>query len=118
MREGNDLPADDVARMFDEIAPVYDRLNTLMTLGLDRGWRRAAVATTGIEAGDSVADIACGTGKLTGALAEHVGPFGRVIGVDLSGGMLDRARTEYRDLVQVEFRLGDALALPIDDDDV
>jgi demethylmenaquinone methyltransferase/2-methoxy-6-polyprenyl-1,4-benzoquinol methylase len=101
--------------MFDEIAPVYDRLNTLMTLGLDRGWRRAAVSSARIGQGDAVADIACGTGKLTGVLAEAVGPFGRVIGIDLSDGMLARARAEYRDLVQVEFRQGDALELPIED---
>jgi demethylmenaquinone methyltransferase/2-methoxy-6-polyprenyl-1,4-benzoquinol methylase len=118
MRDGNEVPPDDVARMFDEIAPVYDRLNTVMTFGLDSGWRRAAVETAGIEPGAAVADIACGTGKLTAELAERVGPFGKVIGVDLSGGMLDRARSEYRDLVQVEFRRGDALALPIDDDEV
>ncbi len=118
MRDGNDVPTDDVARMFDEIAPVYDRLNTLMTFGMDGGWRRAAVAATRVEAGDSVADVACGTGKLTEALAERVGPFGRVIGVDLSAGMLERARAEYGDLVQVEFRGGDALALPLDDDEV
>jgi demethylmenaquinone methyltransferase/2-methoxy-6-polyprenyl-1,4-benzoquinol methylase len=115
MRDGNDVPRDEVARMFDEIAPVYDRLNTLMTLGLDRGWRRAAVSSTRIGQGDAVADIACGTGKLTGGLAEAVGPFGRVIGIDLSDGMLERARAEYRDLVQVEFRQGDALELPIED---
>jgi demethylmenaquinone methyltransferase/2-methoxy-6-polyprenyl-1,4-benzoquinol methylase len=101
--------------MFDEIAPVYDRLNTLMTLGLDRGWRSAAVSSARIGQGDAVADIACGTGKLTGGLAEAVGPFGRVVGIDLSDGMLARARAEYRDLVQVEFRQGDALELPIED---
>jgi demethylmenaquinone methyltransferase/2-methoxy-6-polyprenyl-1,4-benzoquinol methylase len=104
--------------MFDDIAPVYDRLNTIMTFGLDSGWRHAAVEQTGIEPGASVADVACGTGKLTGELAERVGPFGKVIGVDLSGGMLARAQAEYRDLVQVEFRHGDALALPIEDDGV
>ena len=118
MRDGNEVPPDDVARMFDEIAPVYDRLNTLMTFGLDGGWRRAAVEAARIEPGAAVADIACGTGKLTAELAARVGPFGRVIGVDLSGGMLEQARSEYRDLVQVEFRRGDALALPIDDDEV
>ena len=118
MRAGNEVPPDDVARMFDDIAPVYDRLNTVMTFGLDGGWRRAAVTRTGIRPGASVADVACGTGKLTAALAERVGPFGRVIGVDLSDGMLERARDEYRDLVQVEFRRGDALALPIADDEV
>ncbi|HEU5204194.1 MAG TPA: class I SAM-dependent methyltransferase [Candidatus Limnocylindrales bacterium] len=118
MRDGNEVPRDDVASMFDDIAPVYDRLNTIMTFGLDSGWRRAAVDQTGIEPGASVADIACGTGKLTAELAERVGPFGKVIGVDLSDGMLRRAQAEYRDLVQVEFRHGDALALPIDDDGV
>jgi len=118
MRDGNEVPGDDVARMFDEIAPVYDRLNTLMTLGLDRGWRRAAVAATGLSSGGAVADIACGTGKLTGSLAEAVGPFGRVVGVDLSSGMLERAQAEYNDVVQVQFRLGDALALPLGDNEV
>jgi demethylmenaquinone methyltransferase / 2-methoxy-6-polyprenyl-1,4-benzoquinol methylase len=118
MRDGNEVPRDDVASMFDDIAPVYDRLNTIMTFGLDNGWRHAAVEQTAIEPGASVADVACGTGKLTGELAERVGPFGKVIGVDLSGGMLALAEAEYRDLVQVEFRKGDALALPIDEDGV
>lgn len=118
MRDGNDVPPEDVANLFDDIAPVYDRLNTVMTVGLDRGWRRAAVVEARVGAGDTVADVACGTGKLTAALAERVGPFGRVIGVDLSDGMLELARAEYRDIVQVEFRHGDALDLPIDDDEV
>jgi len=115
MRAGNEVPPDDVAEMFDDIAPVYDRLNTIMTFGLDAGWRRAAVDEADVTTGSSVADVACGTGRLTAALAERVGPFGRVIGVDLSDGMLEQARAEYGDLVQVEFRRGDALALPIDD---
>ena len=72
--------------MFDEIAPVYDRMNTLMTLGLDAGWRRAAVEASGVGPGDAVIDVACGTGKLAEALAEQVGPFGRVLAVDLAPG--------------------------------
>lgn len=104
--------------MFDDIAPVYDRLNTLMTFGLDRGWRRAAVDAAELVPGSTVADVACGTGKLTAALAERVGPFGRVVGIDLSDGMLELARSEYRDIVQVEFRKGDALALPLEDGEV
>jgi demethylmenaquinone methyltransferase / 2-methoxy-6-polyprenyl-1,4-benzoquinol methylase len=59
--------------------------------------------------------VACGTGKLTVALAERVGPFGRVVGVDLSAGMLERARLTRPDLVQVAFIEGDALALPFED---
>ena len=98
--------------MFDEIAPVYDRMNSLMTLGLDAGWRRAAVAASAIGTADSVIDVACGTGKLAGALAERVGPFGRVLAVDFAPGMIAEGRARHRDLVQLEFALGDALALP------
>jgi ubiquinone/menaquinone biosynthesis C-methylase UbiE len=42
-RSGNTVPESSVASMFDSIAPVYDRMNTVMTAGLDGGWRRAAV---------------------------------------------------------------------------
>ena len=101
--------------MFDEIAPVYDRMNTLMTFGLDAGWRRAAVKASGVGPGDAAIDVACGTGTLAEALAEQVGPFGRVLAVDLAPGMIAEAKARHRDLVQLEFRVGDALALPAPD---
>jgi demethylmenaquinone methyltransferase/2-methoxy-6-polyprenyl-1,4-benzoquinol methylase len=101
--------------MFDSIAPVYDRMNTLMTAGLDGRWRRAAVRAAGLSAGGSALDVACGTGKLTAALAKAVGPEGRVVGIDLSQAMLDEAERVYGELPGVEFRLGNALALPVDD---
>ncbi|MFI5226623.1 MAG: ubiquinone/menaquinone biosynthesis methyltransferase, partial [Candidatus Limnocylindrales bacterium] len=115
-RSGNPVPADDVAAMFDDIAPVYDRLNTVMTLGLDGHWRRLAVDTTGLADGEAVIDVACGTGKLAGLLAGRVGPFGRVLAVDLSPAMVEAARANHSDLVQLEFRVGDALALAAPDD--
>ena len=114
-RRGNTVPQPEVAAVFDEIAPVYDRMNTLMTLGSDRRWRRLAAEATGVREGDTVIDVACGTGKLATILAECVGPFGHVIGVDLSPAMVERAARANRDLVQVEFRVGNALALPVDD---
>lgn len=114
-RGGNAVPGPVVAAMFDEIAPVYDRMNSIMTLGRDAGWRRAAVAASGVGVADSVIDVACGTGKLAEALAERVGPFGRVLAVDFAPGMIARARTQHRDLVQLEFAVGDALALPAPD---
>jgi len=116
-RTGNLVAEHDVTAMFDEIAPVYDRLNTLMTLGADARWRRVAVDATGIESGAAVIDVACGTGKLAAALAERVGPFGRVLGVDLSQGMIAHGAQANYDLVQVEFRLGNALDLPSDDEE-
>ena len=114
-RTGNPVPEAAVAAMFDEIAPVYDRLNTLMTLGADGRWRRAAVDAAAIRSGDSAIDVACGTGKLTAELAERVGPFGRVLGVDVSAGMIAQGAQSYHDLVQLEFRLANALRLPARD---
>ena len=106
-RTGNSVSESDVAAMFDEIAPVYDRLNTVMTLGADRRWRDAAVAATGVGEGGSAIDVACGTGKLAAALAERVGPFGRVLGVDLSPAMIALASETHRDVVQLEFVAGE-----------
>ena len=114
-RTGNPVAEPDVAAMFDEIAPVYDRLNTLMTLGADAGWRRAAVRAAELQDGDSVIDVACGTGKLAIELAARVGPFGRVLAVDLSPGMIELAARVHRDVVQLEFVVGNALVLPADD---
>jgi demethylmenaquinone methyltransferase/2-methoxy-6-polyprenyl-1,4-benzoquinol methylase len=112
-RHGNPVPEDEVAAMFDGIAPVYDRVNTLMTLGLDARWRGFALRATGLASGESAIDVACGTGKLAAELAERVGPFGRVLAVDLSPRMIEHARGAYGDLVQLSFEVGNALALPV-----
>jgi len=114
-RTGNPVAAERVAEMFDDIAPVYDRMNTLMTLGSDRRWRQRAVDATGLRLGESVIDVASGTGKLSVALAERVGPFGRVVGIDLSPAMVAYAQRAYPDLVQLQFQVGDALELPVSD---
>ena len=68
--------------MFDRIAPRYDRMNRLMTLGLDQRWRRAAIAAIGIGQGDRVLDLACGTGDLAELCAAR---GATVIGVDFAG---------------------------------
>lgn len=115
VRAGNDVPEARVAAMFNDIAPTYDRMNTLMTLGMDGRWRRLAVEATGLREGDAVVDVACGTGKLSVALADRVGPFGRVLGVDLSPAMIDVARRMHPDLVQLAFEVGNALRLPVGD---
>lgn len=92
--------------MFDTIAPRYDLVNRLMTFGLDRLWRRHAVAALDLGPGSLVVDLACGTGDLCRDLdsAGH-----RPVGVDLSFGMLRHARTSAP-LVQ-----GDGLNLPFPD---
>ena len=74
--------------MFDRIAPRYDRMNRLMTAGLDQRWRREALARIGVGPGDRVVDVACGTGDL----AELAGRRGAsVVALDFARGMLDGA---------------------------
>ena len=74
-----------VRSMFDAIAPRYDLINRLMTFGLDQAWRRATIEALALPTGSLVLDLACGTGDLT-RLAQKAGY--RVIGADLSAGML------------------------------
>jgi demethylmenaquinone methyltransferase / 2-methoxy-6-polyprenyl-1,4-benzoquinol methylase len=107
--------AADVASIFDEIAPVYDRLGSILSLGMERRWRDAVVQSAGIRAGDAAIDVAAGTGRLAAVLADRVGPFGHVVAVDLSPRMVERGQAHTRDLVQLEFVVGDALALPVPD---
>jgi demethylmenaquinone methyltransferase/2-methoxy-6-polyprenyl-1,4-benzoquinol methylase len=116
-KSGNPVDEPDVTAMFDSIAATYDRMNSLMTLGRDTGWRRVALEATGLRTGDAAVDVACGTGRLAALLAETVGPFGRVEAIDLSEAMIRRATRGYRDLVQLHFRVANALALPYADDE-
>lgn len=87
---GRDLPTgrEKTARvraMFDAIAPRYDVVNRVITLGLDQHWRQRTIRALGLPVGAAVLDVACGTGAL-GALAARAGY--RVVGADMSAGML------------------------------
>ncbi|MDP9271707.1 MAG: ubiquinone/menaquinone biosynthesis methyltransferase [Chloroflexota bacterium] len=112
--QGNPAPPEAVAAVFDRIAPIYDLMNTVMTAGIDRRWRAAAIAAAGVEEGMSILDVACGTGALTRALAARVGPGGAVTGVDRSEPMLAHARRARRrgDAATPSYLAADALALP------
>jgi demethylmenaquinone methyltransferase/2-methoxy-6-polyprenyl-1,4-benzoquinol methylase len=93
-----------VQAMFDTIAPRYDLVNRIMTFGLDRRWRGAAVRALRLPVGARVLDVACGTGDLCRDLAATgCDP----LGVDLSAGMLAHARTSAP-LMQA-----DGLCLPL-----
>jgi demethylmenaquinone methyltransferase/2-methoxy-6-polyprenyl-1,4-benzoquinol methylase len=105
--EAGTLEPDAVRSMFDRIAPVYDRMNRAMTAGLDRRWRRLAVELV-VQPGDRVLDACCGTGDLA-LEAERQG--GRVVGLDFSEKMLERARRKSQ---SIEWRQGDLLALPFE----
>lgn len=106
--ESGSLAPQEVRRLFDRIAPVYDVMNRVMTAGLDRAWRRHTVEAV-VQPGDRVLDACCGTGDLAVA-AEREG--GIVTGLDFSERMLARARRKSATVTWIE---GDLLALPFDD---
>jgi demethylmenaquinone methyltransferase / 2-methoxy-6-polyprenyl-1,4-benzoquinol methylase len=96
-----------VEAMFDRIAHRYDLMNRLMTFGMDRAWRRAAIAALKISPRERLIDLACGTGDLA---LEGTRAGARVIGFDLSAGMLREAQKRAIGCMLVR---GDALSLPI-----
>ncbi len=112
-----------VRAMFDRIARLYDRMNTVMTAGLHHKWRRRAGDLAAVGPGDRVLDVATGTGDLAFELARRVAPGGEVIGVDFSEAMLELARAKsggssggVPPTVNVQFKSGNALALDFPDD--
>ena len=82
-----------IQRFYDRWAGPYD---LLAAAPLVRKWRRRAVETLDLQAGDVVVEMGCGTGVNIPILRERVGPAGQVIGIDLSPGMLARARQRSR----------------------
>lgn len=108
------LEESQVRAMFDRISGVYDRMNSVMTAGLDRRWRSRAADLAGVGAGDRVLDVATGTGDLAFELARRVGPSGEVVGTDFSEPMLEHAREKTArsaGAVPVRFEWGNALEL-------
>jgi demethylmenaquinone methyltransferase/2-methoxy-6-polyprenyl-1,4-benzoquinol methylase len=103
--------AERVRRMFDAIAPTYERVNRRCSAGRDAAWRSKAVRLAGIGPTDDVLDVACGTGDLARALA--VAGAHRVVGCDFAPGML--ALAANRPLPNLGYVLGDALRLPFAD---
>ena len=114
------LSPERVRMMFDRIAGPYDKMNRAMTAGLDRRWRALAADEANIGLGANVVDVCCGTGDLALELAGRVGAAGEVTGIDFSENMLQIAREKAVRLnhPNVRFLPGDALDLPVGDDEV
>ncbi|MBR0036501.1 MAG: bifunctional demethylmenaquinone methyltransferase/2-methoxy-6-polyprenyl-1,4-benzoquinol methylase UbiE [Bacteroidales bacterium] len=79
-----------VEQMFNDIAPTYDKLNHILSLNVDKSWRKKAVRRIAETRPDHVLDIACGTGDFSIALAQAGVP--KVTGIDISEGMLEVGR--------------------------
>jgi demethylmenaquinone methyltransferase/2-methoxy-6-polyprenyl-1,4-benzoquinol methylase len=106
--------------MFDAIARRYDTLNHLLSVGLDRRWRRRAVEALALTGRERVLDLCTGTGDL--AIAAVTGGNGRqardVIGIDFAAGMLRLARRKIQGAAleaRVRIARGDATAIPLSD---
>jgi demethylmenaquinone methyltransferase/2-methoxy-6-polyprenyl-1,4-benzoquinol methylase len=103
----------EVQRMFASIAPRYDAANEVLSLGVHRRWRRAAVRLSRLSPGQRALDCATGTGDLALALKRAAGPQGEVVGTDFCAEMLERApQKAQRAGLQVKFEVADAMALP------
>ena len=132
MVDGPDKSPDRIAGMFDAIAPRYDLLNHLLSAGIDRRWRAAAIRSLRLSGRDTLLDICCGTGDVAlearrqrpSLPAEARGakaggpPAARVVGVDFSAAMLARGLTKVRaagESAHIALVRGDAMRLPAAD---
>jgi demethylmenaquinone methyltransferase / 2-methoxy-6-polyprenyl-1,4-benzoquinol methylase len=115
-KEAEGTKKEQVTTMFDNIAPTYDKLNRIMTVGIDILWRRKAINMLRPYNPQIMADIATGTGDFA-VEALRLNPK-KVIGIDISPGMLEVGKQKMKAKgVEniVEMRLGDSEHLVLDD---
>lgn len=105
-----------VGEVFHSVASKYDVMNDVMSAGLHRGWKRFAVDVSGVKLGDSVLDIAGGSGDLSKLFAKKVGAYGSVTLTDINASMLAVGRGRMLDAgLNVPAMQCNAEALPFAD---
>ena len=105
-----------VRSVFDSVAPKYDVMNDLMSMGLHRAWKAYTVMVANVKEGQQVLDIAGGTGDLAMAFAPKVGTTGRVVHTDINEAMLREGRNRLIDAgVNLPTLVCDAEHLPFVD---
>jgi demethylmenaquinone methyltransferase/2-methoxy-6-polyprenyl-1,4-benzoquinol methylase len=111
-------PASEIRDLFNRIAPVYDQLNTGLSLGQHRVWKLMTVKWSEPHPGDIGLDLCCGSGDLAQLLARQVGATGQVYGVDFSPALLaiahQRLQNQYPPL-PISWVEANALDLPFED---
>jgi len=116
-----DVPARDPVRveaMFTGIAPAYDVTNDVLSFGMHRWWKRVLVKRAGDVRGQRILDAATGTGDLAFRFHERAGADGKVVGADLSPGMLQAAaaRAARIGVRGIEWHQADVTQLPFEDE--
>jgi len=104
-----------VREVFDSVAGRYDVMNDVMSLGLHRFWKRFAVSQSGVGPGQSVLDVAGGTGDVAALLWNAMNGQGKIVVADINRAMLDQGRIRLADrgiFGDVEFVQADAERLP------
>ena len=107
-----------VAQVFHSVAAKYDIMNDLMSFGIHRLWKRFTIDCSGVRRGQSVLDLAGGTGDLTAKFSRLVGESGRVVLADINDSMLKMGREKLRNtgvVGNVEYVQANAEALPFPD---
>jgi demethylmenaquinone methyltransferase / 2-methoxy-6-polyprenyl-1,4-benzoquinol methylase len=113
-----DKAPDRIAGMFDAIAGRYDLLNTVLSGGLDRYWRRRAIRSLAFTGCETLVDVCTGTGDVAIACVRAKHGARRVLGVDFAGEMLRHAIDKVRKVAlttSIQFVRGDAMHLPLSD---
>lgn len=110
---------DGIRKLFNKIAPDYDRLNHILSLNIDKGWRKKAVKKI-VDTGTplKILDVACGTGDFTIAIARKAAPGSRISGIDISEGMLEIGKEKVKRAgIDATMSVGDCEALPYCDNE-
>ncbi len=109
----------EVLAIFNKIAPVYDQLNDLLSLGIHKTWKKMAVMWSEASLGSTCLDLCCGSGDLAWMLAKCVGSTGQVFGVDFSVEQLAIARNRlpplWDKISPIHWVEANALSLPFAD---
>lgn len=102
-----------VSQVFESVAPHYDLMNDLMSLGIHRLWKRFAIELANIQPGQHVLDLAGGTGDLAAKFSRLVGDTGQVVLADINPFMLQQGRERLLDQgVLVNYAQVNAESLP------
>jgi demethylmenaquinone methyltransferase / 2-methoxy-6-polyprenyl-1,4-benzoquinol methylase len=100
-----------VMRHFNRVAPKYDFMNSLLSMGIQHAWKRSAVRMLNLYPGSKVLDVCGGTGDLAILAAHRTGPHGQVVIYDINRAMIEAGRPKidpYPELAHIGYVQGDA----------